>query len=409
MESKQDVTIIGGGINGAIMALALAKFGFSSTIIDYKKKETDKAHNFDGRSYALATASVRLLNSLDVWDEIKNEAEPVNEIKVSDGLLNESPSRFTLDFKKPTPDQDPLAQILEDHLLRCALLVKVKSNNKIRYIAGKKVEHFETSVKFAKTYLNDGSLIISKLIVGADGRNSWTARKANINYIKKDYDQTALVCAVSHEKPHQGVAYQHFFPSGPLAILPLKGKNSSIVWTENKKQASEIMKLDDKEYMDILLPRFGKFLGKLRLVGKRFSFPLNLLLAENFISHRLALIGDAAHGVHPIAGQGLNAGLKDIAAFVQVLKEARQRGEDISSSMVLERYQVWRRFDSVSLTLTTDLFNTIFSNHYSLVRPFRNLGMGFINHFTPLKKSVIREATGLGGKIPDLMKDSYTD
>ncbi|MEM9846137.1 MAG: FAD-dependent monooxygenase, partial [Pseudomonadota bacterium] len=218
------------------------------------------------------------------------------------------------------------------------------------------------------------------------------------------YAQTALVASVAHEKPHLGIAHQFFMPPGPLAILPLPGNVSSIVWSEDAGTAAAFEALSDAEFIEVLRPRFGSFLGDISLRGDRFSYPLSLSIANSFVADRVALVGDAAHGIHPIAGQGLNAGLRDVAALAQVVTEAGQRGEDIASPAVLARYQEWRRFDTTTLALTTDLTNKLFSNDNPLLRCVRDLGMGAINAVPGLRRAMIREAAGLTGDVPDLMR-----
>jgi 2-octaprenyl-6-methoxyphenol hydroxylase len=252
--------------------------------------------------------------------------------------------------------------------------------------------------------LASGQTLKAKLIIGADGRTSGTATRAGIKRTGWGYGQTAIVCAVGHEKPHGGIAHQFFMPSGPLAILPLLHNRCSIVWSETDARAAEIMAMDDADFLNALRPAFGDFLGELTLTGKRYSYPLGLTLANRFIADRVALIGDAAHGLHPIAGQGLNAGLRDVAALVDVLSDAKKRGEDIGSPSVLTRYEQWRRFDTATLAAATDAFNKLFSNDNSLLRAVRDAGMGLINSAPTLRRRFIREAAGLTGDLPSLMR-----
>jgi 2-octaprenyl-6-methoxyphenol hydroxylase len=242
------------------------------------------------------------------------------------------------------------------------------------------------------------------LLVGSDGRKSGTAARAGIKRSGWDYGQTALVCAIRHELPHHGIAHQFFMPPGPLAILPLTGNRSSIVWSERHATAAEINAMDDGAYLQALRPRFGDFLGEIALEGARFAYPLNLTIADSFIRDRLALVGDAAHGMHPIAGQGLNAGLRDIGALAQTLTLAARRGEDIGTQLVLERYQQWRRFDTATLAMATDLVNKLFSNDNPLLRLGRDLGMGVVGAIPGLRRNFVREAAGLTGDLPRLMQ-----
>ncbi|MCU0905267.1 MAG: FAD-dependent monooxygenase, partial [Tabrizicola sp.] len=238
-----------------------------------------------------------------------------------------------------------------------------------------------------------------------DGRGSGVATRAGIKRVGWGYGQTALVTAIRHERDHGGVAQQFFMPSGPLAILPLKGgHHSSIVWSETEETAAAIQALPDAEYLEALRPRFGDFLGEIALAGARFTYPLSLSLAERFIAPRLALVGDAAHGVHPIAGQGLNLGLRDVAALAEVLILARRRGEDPGSPAALEEYQRWRRFDATALALGMDTVNRLFSSDNPLLRLGRDLGMGVVNAMPGLRRGFMRQAAGLTGELPKLLQ-----
>ena len=243
----------------------------------------------------------------------------------------------------------------------------------------------------------------ARVLVGCDGRQSATAARAGIGRTGHNYGQTALVCAVAHERPHGGTAHQFFMPTGPLAILPLPGNRSSIVWSETDANARTIAALDDGAFLDILRPRFGDFLGDISLAGPRFSYPLTLTLADRYAAPRLALVGDAAHGVHPIAGQGLNLGLRDVAALAEILVSAARRGEDFGALDVLERYQTWRRPDSTALALGMDAVNMLFSNDNSALRVARDTGMGLVGRFAPLRRAFIRQAAGLSGQTAKLL------
>jgi 2-octaprenyl-6-methoxyphenol hydroxylase len=256
----------------------------------------------------------------------------------------------------------------------------------------------------AEVTLADGRTLTGRILVGADGRRSGTAQRAGIRRTGWDYGQTALVCAIAHERPHDGIAHQFFMPAGPLAILPLPGNRSSIVWSERTERAAEIAALDDDAYLEALRPAFGDFLGKIELAGERYSYPLSLSIAERFVADRLALVGDAAHGVHPIAGQGLNLGLRDVAALAEVLTEAKRRGEDIARTDVLARYQTWRRFDTTAMAVATDAFNRLFSNDNAALRTLRDLGMGAVQAVPGLRRRFIREAAGLTGDVPRLLQ-----
>tara|TARA_B110000003_G_scaffold270402_1_gene302796 strand:- start:860 stop:2020 length:1161 start_codon:yes stop_codon:yes gene_type:complete len=386
------------------MSLALAEAGFTVTLIDPQTLKSKQNPHFDGRSYSLAIASVRLMQALGLWEELAPNAQPILEIKVADGRAYSNPSPYFLHFDHHEIEEGPMGHMVEDRHLRPLLQKRLQSVSQINYRAGLSVSEMTITDTHAELRLNTEETLTTRLVIGADGRQSQTAERAGIKRTGWRYGQTALVCALSHNIPHQGVACQYFMPPGPLAILPLTGNRSSIVWTESDANAATIMAMDDTDYMAVLQPRIGDYLGKVELAGARYSYPLNLTIAQNYVMPRLALVGDAAHGVHPIAGQGLNLGLRDIAALSEVLSDARLRGEDFSSLAVLLRYQEWRRFDTTALAVATDAVNKLFSNDNSFLRTLRDLGMGAINSLPALRRSFIREAAGLTGDLPRLMQ-----
>ena len=404
MNYDTDIAIVGAGLNGAMMSLALAEAGFAVTLIDPQTLKSKQNPHFDGRSYSLAIASVRLMQALGLWEELAPNAQPILEIKVADGRAYSNPSPYFLHFDHHEIEEGPMGHMVEDRHLRPLLQKRLQSVSQINYRAGLSVSEMTITDTHAELRLNTEETLTTRLVIGADGRQSQTAERAGIKRTGWRYGQTALVCALSHNIPHQGVACQYFMPPGPLAILPLTGNRSSIVWTESDANAATIMAMDDTDYMAVLQPRIGDYLGKVELAGARYSYPLNLTIAQNYVMPRLALVGDAAHGVHPIAGQGLNLGLRDIAALSEVLSDARLRGEDFSSLAVLLRYQEWRRFDTTALAVATDAVNKLFSNDNSFLRTLRDLGMGAINSLPALRRSFIREAAGLTGDLPRLMQ-----
>jgi len=297
-----------------------------------------------------------------------------------------------------------MGQMLEDRHLYAAFLAAMQAEPRITLHSGAKVVGQAVDDAAAIVTLEDGTVMRGRVLVGCDGRDSAVARRAGITRWGWSYGQTALVCAIDHEKPHNGIAHQFFMPPGPLAILPLPGNRSSIVWSERDATAQAINALDDAAYLDVLRPRFGDFLGEISLAGGRFSYPLKLTVAHEFVAKRLALVGDAAHGVHPIAGQGLNLGLRDVATLAEVLIEAARRGEDIAATDVLERYQAWRRFDVVRLALGMDAVNTLFSNGNPLLEAVRGLGLGAVSALPMLRRMFMREAAGLNAAEPRLMQ-----
>ena len=294
--------------------------------------------------------------------------------------------------------------MLEDRHLYAAFLAALAENPRITLLSGETVVAQDTNATTACVTLASGKTLRARLLIGCDGRSSGTAARAGITRTGWSYGQTAIVTAIAHEKTHRGIAHQFFMPSGPLAILPLPGGyRSSIVWSQTDATARAIAALPDDQYLAALRPRFGDFLGAISLAGARFSYPLNLTLANSFIAERLALVGDAAHGVHPIAGQGLNLGLRDVAALAQVLVIAARRGEDLGAADVLARYQRWRRFDSTFLALGMDAVNHLFSNDNPILRVGRDLGLAAVNALPALRRGLIRQAAGLTGDLPRLL------
>jgi len=404
MSFESDILIIGGGLNGPILALAAAQAGLTSTVIDALPLERRAASGFDGRSYAMALTSTRLLQGLGIWAALSSDAQPMLDIKVTDGRAGEGPSAFFMHFDHAEIEEGPMGFMVEDRHLRPVLLASMQANPLITQLHGDPVKAQKTTAAGIEVTLNSGKTVHGRVLIGCDGRASGTALRAGLKRIGWDYGQTALVCAVNHEHPHHGIAHQFFMPAGPLAILPLTGNRSSIVWSEKSETAARINDLPDTAYLDILRPRFGDFLGEISLAGARFTYPLSLSLVHELIADRVALVGDAAHGIHPIAGQGLNAGLRDIAALAEVFADATRRGEDIGSALVLARYQQWRRFDNTALALATDTFNRLFSNDHPILRATRDLGMGIVGRIPALRRSFIREAAGLTGDLPRLLR-----
>ncbi|WP_090201591.1 UbiH/UbiF/VisC/COQ6 family ubiquinone biosynthesis hydroxylase [Yoonia tamlensis] len=401
-----DIIIVGGGLNGPALALAAAQAGFAVTIIDSLPVDQRKQPDFDGRSYALALSSKRLLQGIGVWGAVSDHAQPMLEIKVTDGIAGKGASPWMMHFDHAEIEEGPMGFMVEDRHLRRAFLDAMAASPLITQLSEETVVSQSVEPAAVSVTLASGKGITGSILIGSDGRRSGTAERAGIKRTGWGYGQTAVVCAVTHDKPHGGIAHQFFMPAGPLAILPLTENRSSIVWSETDARAAELAAMNDADFLDALRPAFGSFLGQISLTGARFNYPLGLTLANSFIGDRMALIGDAAHGMHPIAGQGLNAGLRDVAALAEVLSDARARGEDIASPLVLQRYQQWRRFDTATLALATDTFNRLFSNDNPVLRSLRDIGMGVVNGLPGLRRSFIREAAGLSGDLPKLMQGS---
>lgn len=404
MDYNTDIVIAGGGLNGPALALALAQGGFRVTVVDARPARDRANQGFDGRSYSLAIASKRLLTVLGIWDAVADTTQPILQIKASDGRAGQGPSPFFLTFDQAEIEEGPMGFMLEDRHLYAAFLAAMQAAAGITLISSDTVVAQDASLNGVNVTLASGAQITARVLVGCDGRGSGTAARAGIKRVGWGYGQTALVTAVAHTLPHNGIAHQFFMPSGPFAILPLHGGYLSlIVWSEGEAAAAAIQALSNADYLDALRPRIGDFLGDISLAGDRFTYPLSLSLAQSFVAARLALVGDAAHGVHPIAGQGLNLGLRDVAALAQVLTLASRRGEDIGASDVLGRYQRWRRFDATALALGMDGVNRLFSNDNPVLRVGRDLGLGFVNAIPGLRRTFIRQAAGLTGDLPKLL------
>ena len=404
MEHDADILIVGGGLNGPALALALASSGLHVAVIDARPAPARAQTGFDGRAYSLALASKRLLGVIGVWPHIAGNVQPILQIKASDGHAGAGAAPFFLSFDHAEIEEGPMGFMAEDRHLYAAFLATMATQPNITLLSGETVTAQSTDAAGVCVTLASGRQLTARLLVGCDGRASGTAQRAGISRSGWGYGQTALVTAVEHELPHHGIAHQFFMPEGPLAILPLPGNRSSIVWSETESRAAQIQALEDAAYLNALRPRFGDFLGEISLAGTRFTYPLSLTLANSFVAPRLALVGDAAHGVHPIAGQGLNLGLRDVGALAQVLIEAQRRGEDIGAIDVLERYQQWRRFDTTTLALGMDGVNRLFSNDNPLLRLGRDLGMGAVNALPGLRRRFIRTAAGLEGDLPRLLQ-----
>lgn len=404
---QHDVIIAGGGLNGPMLALALAQAGISACVIDAAPARARQAVGFDGRAYAMALASQRLMAALGIWGRVAPDAQPILGVTAAQAREGEPASHLHLHFDSAEIEEGPFGYMVEDRHLSAALHEAMEAAD-IPLLAGCTVQDHHADAAGVRVTTDQGE-VAGRLLVGADGRRSPTAERAGIRRQGHDYGQVALVATIGHELPHKGVAHQLFLPGGPLAILPLKGNKSCLVWSLPAGEARAIAALADADFLAVLAPRFGNFLGALTLEGGRFSYPLNLTLAERYVDARLALVGDAAHGVHPIAGQGLNLGLRDVAALAEVLAEAHRRGEDIGSELVLARYQRWRRFDSTAMALGMDGVNWLFSNESQILRAARGLGMGLIQSIGPLRRHFMRQAAGLSlpGPMPRLLTGQH--
>jgi len=402
--NRYDVIIAGGGFVGTTLALALAELaprGFRVALVDAEPPGGGKA---DARASALSAASKGLLSVLGVWLALAESAQPITSIEITDSPLDAGLRPHVLDFDSELCPGEAGAYMIENSDLHRALLSALHAQAAIVSIAPDSVVDFASRPVGVAVTLGSGRQIEARLLVAADGKRSRLRERARIKCVGWTYPQIGIVTTVAHAKPHEGKAVQHFLPDGPFAILPLKGNRSSIVWTEDKAKGDAIMATDEASFVAELTKRFGHKLGDIALAGPRQSFPLDFQVARSFVAERLALVGDAAHAVHPLAGQGLNIGLRDVAALTEILVEGVRLGLDIGEPPLLERYERWRRFDSAFSGTVMDGLNRLFSNDSVPLRALREFGLGVVDRAPWLKRVLVREAAGFGGKVPRLLK-----
>lgn len=409
-DNEFDVLIGGGGYVGLSVAVAIADAAknLKICIVDIAPQS---AVMQDERASAIAADAVRMLDTLGLWKEISKDAQPINDMIVTDSKLSDVVRPVFLTFGDRTKNSSesnaeidaPFAHMVPNRSLVKELRAKAKALGVIQ-IFETGVSGFEKEDNIISATLSDGKIVRSKLLVAADGVRSKLRDHAGIKTVHWPYNQWGIVTTVAHERDHEGRAEEHFLPAGPFAILPLKGNRSSLVWTEKEADAKRLLAMDEFAFELELEQRFGHKLGEIEVDGPRKGFPLGLTLAREFIAERFVLVGDAAHGIHPIAGQGLNLGFKDAAALAQTIVEADRLGLDIGSINVLERYQQWRRFDTVQMGIVTDILNRLFSNDNPILRIARNLGLGVVDRLPMVKESLIGQAAGKDETAPNLLR-----
>ena len=401
-----DVLIAGGGFAGLTLAIALRQALGRSFAVTVADPALSVSHAGDERASAIVAAARRLFETIGVWQTVADDAQPILDMVVTDSRLNDAVRPVFLTFGGEIEPGEPFAHMIENRTLVDALEAKAREVGVELKAAA--VKDFARPVSGAGpnvgARLSDDSEISARLLVAADGARSTIRTAAGIATHGWNYGQSAIVINVEHARDHEGRAEEHFLPAGPFAILPLKGRRSSIVWTEQAQEAERIMALPDEAFHAELEQRFKLHLGALKVAGARRAHPLGFFVARSFIADRIALVGDAAHIIHPVAGQGLNMGLKDVAALAEVVVDAARLGLDPGSASVLEQYQRWRRFDTMTMGFATDGLNRLFSSRSDLLRVARDVGLGLVERVPGLKRLFIREAAGLAGAVPKLLR-----
>src|SRR5689334_5389688 len=402
MTAQRSIVICGGAFAGLALALALRQGLGPDIPVLVADPALAMRPSHDPRATAIVAACRRLFEALGVWEQVAPNAQPILDMVVTDSQLADATRPVFLTFAGEVEPGEPFAHMVENRNLIDALATHAEAQGvDLRATA---VNSYEVNADGIDVVLADGSAIPAHLLVAADGARSKLRERAGVVTHGWDYDQSGIVVTVGHERDHHGRAEEHFLPSGPFAILPLTGKRSSLVWTERRTEAARIVALGEAEFHDELEQRFGRHLGEIKALDKPRAFPLGYFVARSFIGERLALVGDAAHVIHPIAGQGLNMGLRDVAALAEVVVDAARLGIDLGQADVLERYQRWRRFDTMAMGVTTNSLNLLFSNQSTLLRTVRDIGLGLVDRVPPVKEFFIRQAAGLSGEVPRLLK-----
>ena len=417
MENKLfDLAVVGAGLNGSLLALAAGTAGLRTALIDRTPLDLMADKGFDGRTTAIASTSQRLFAALGVWDDIAPDAEPILDIRISDAGHDGRASPLFLHFDHREAAEDPEAAaaapmgwIVENRFLRAALLRRLAICPDVELVAPDEVIETDRNVHRAALALKSGRQMVARLIASAEGRTGTMREEAGIGARAWSYRQIAIVLVARHAEPHRGVAQEKFLPGGPFAILPMRDSaegehRSSIVWTERADVARRLVELDEPRFQAEFARRFGDFLGAVDTVGPRWSYPLSLVHAERYVDQRLVLVGDAAHGIHPIAGQGYNLGVRDIAALVEVMVDAKRLGLDVGAADTLERYAKWRRADNLTMVAATDLLNRLFSNDIKPLRLLRDIGLAGVHHVPSLRRFFVRHAMGMVGDLPRLIR-----
>ncbi len=399
MDNRIDIIITGGGLVGMSMAVALARTGLRVTVLERTSLPAQLEPSFDGRVSAIALGSARLLSAIGVWDAMLPHAEPIQDIRVSDG---DSP--FFVHYDHRDIGNEPFGYIVENRYTRHVLHEAARALPTLHLVEQAHISGFRADEKQAVVTLADGREFVAALVLAADGKYSALREFAGIGLTQHDYKQTAIVCTIAHEQPHHGLAQERFLPAGPFAVLPMTGQRSSLVWVEPNDRVSLYMELPKEECEQEITERVGTYLGAITIAGERFVYPLSFAHANRYVSTRLGLIGDAAHAIHPIAGQGVNLGFRDVAVLAELIRKQSDAGGDLGSEELLAHYQRWRRFDNVSMLGVTDGLNHLFCSSLLPVKVARGLGLWGVNRLPGLKKFLMKHAMGLVGDLPESFK-----
>ena len=408
MSKSYDIVVIGAALNGMAAALALGgrhvKRPLDVVVVDVKDPRSFATNSFDGRASAITAAARRMFEALGVWQQVSHEAQPMVDIIVTDSATPGAARPVLLQFGAEDMRGGPSSHMIENRHLHAAMLTEAQNSPHIHFAVGQAVESYQFGPGLAAVTLADKTVLRAPLVVAADGRNSPAREAAGIRLVGWPYDQMGLVATVEHALPHNGRAEEHFTPTGPFAILPLPGNRSSLVWSERTEAAQRMLALPLDEFEEELKLRFGTHLGEVKLISGRHGYPLAMYVAETFSGPRLALVGDAAHVLHPLAGLGFNLGLRDVAALADCVHDAAGLGLDIGSAAVLDRYTQWRRFDTVATGAAMDGMNRLFANTNPVLTLLRRAGLMAVNRMGSLKSVFVTEAAGISGDLPRLLR-----
>jgi 2-octaprenyl-6-methoxyphenol hydroxylase len=396
---RKQVIIVGGGMVGLTLALALGRQNISVLVTDKTPYDVQFLPSFDGRVSAIARGSKLLLDALGAWSQLSNYAEPIHDIRVSD-----SNTDSFLNYNDQEVGGEPFGYIAENRYIRKSLMDEVDGCESIDIMAPCVIKACHSSNYHTTVTCENGTSYEADLLIAADGKFSSLRKMRNIRTVNLSYPHSAIVCAIKHSEPHNGLAQERFLSVGPFAVLPMQGNHSSLVWTEPNERIDEYVALSEARFVEEITKRVGDYLGEIRLVGNRFTYPLSLSHAEQYVAERFALIGDAAHAIHPIAGQGVNLGFRDVAVLAELLVNQYRLGLDLGDSQMLGCYQQYRRFDNVSMSVVTDGLTRLFSNDIAPIKLARSIGLQAVELMPDAKQFFMRHAMGLEGDIPKLIK-----